>query len=425
MRISMDKFPGWVRSQAIEFFHLAQETAFHLKYDLRDSALRGFGVPMLISNVALTTVLGVAAVGSFSIGLEVASNFICKRKCRTCNGWEALRCTMCRGSGKVKYHVKNFGLKDGEKPTTKNAAVAIADGRAEVAHFPTSFDIELPLPTKECPTCNGSGVMNCTECKDNPYKLSVSMDDLAGVPWKTWDVLRKTDYPCEHILESMEDPIVAAFWLLARPELEAGIKFDEDVKQKLGWQYRECMRYDAAHKFVADREPGWEHMQELLFAIDPIRAREDPVIVRNVPYYKARKKIEAEVMKLEVPSRPPNWGDLNLPLKDTDWSEDELKDPKKKFERNTLLVGQKQLVERFLDTAWQMKWRKQKYDELVEERVRPYIDKVKEGADPAQLVSNSSKVGSQQKETKTEKKQEEAAKKSKENQGGRKRFLFL
>ena len=47
---------------------------------------------------------------------------------------------------------------------------------------------------------------------------------------------------------------------------------------------------------------------QLLFAIDPIRAREDPAIVRNVPYYKARKKIETEVMKLEVPPRPPNWG---------------------------------------------------------------------------------------------------------------------
>jgi len=181
------------------------------------------------------------------------------------------------------------------------------------------------------------------------------------------------------------------------------------------------MRYDAAHKFVADREPGWEHMQELLFAIDPIRAREDPVVVRNVPYYKARKKIEAEVMKLEVPPRPPNWGDLNLPLKETDWSEDELKDPKRQFERNTLLLGQKQLVERFLDTAWQMKWRKLKYDELVEEKVQPYIDKVKEGADPAQLVSNSSKVGSQPKETKTGRTQVEAAKKRKETQGGRKR----
>lgn len=390
---------------------MVQGAAYDLKYDIRDSALRGFGVPMFISNVALTTALGVAVVGTSSVGIEVASKALCQSKCRTCNGWDALRCTMCRGSGKVQYRVKNIGRKDGEKPTTKSAAVAIADGRAEVVHFPTSFDLELPLPTKECPTCNGSGVMNCFECK-NKAQARFSLDDLADVPWKTWDVYRKTDYPCEHIVESMKDPTVAAFWLIARPELEGGIKFDEDMIQKLGWQYRECMRYDAAHKFVSVREPGWEHMQELLFAIDPIRAREDPVVVRNVPYYKARKKIEAEVMKLEVPPRPPNWGDLNLPLKETDWSEDELKDPKRQFERNTLLVGQKQLVERFLDTAWQMKWRKQKYDELVEEKVRPYIDKVKEGADPAQLVSNSSKVGSQ---PKTRKKWFEWARKRNKN----------
>ena len=43
-------------------------------------------------------------------------------------------------------------------------------------------------------------------------------------------------------------------------------------------------------------------------SIDPDRARNDPVIVRNVPYYKAKKALEAEVMKLDPPPRPPNWG---------------------------------------------------------------------------------------------------------------------
>lgn len=33
------------------------------------------------------------------------------RNCRTCNGWQALRCTMCKGSGKVHYQVKTYSLK--------------------------------------------------------------------------------------------------------------------------------------------------------------------------------------------------------------------------------------------------------------------------------------------------------------------------
>lgn len=45
-----------------------------------------------------------------------------------------------------------------------------------------------------------------------------------------------------------------------------------------------------------------------MISIDPSRARDDPVIVKNVPYYKAKKALEAEVMKLDPPPRPPNWG---------------------------------------------------------------------------------------------------------------------
>lgn len=42
--------------------------------------------------------------------------------------------------------------------------------------------------------------------------------------------------------------------------------------------------------------------------MDPARAREDPVVVKNVPYFKAKKALEAEVMKLDAPPRPQNWG---------------------------------------------------------------------------------------------------------------------
>lgn len=45
-----------------------------------------------------------------------------------------------------------------------------------------------------------------------------------------------------------------------------------------------------------------------MISIDPARARDDPVIVKNVPYYKAKKALETEVMKIDPPPRPPNWG---------------------------------------------------------------------------------------------------------------------
>lgn len=45
-----------------------------------------------------------------------------------------------------------------------------------------------------------------------------------------------------------------------------------------------------------------------LISLDPVRAREDPIIVKNIPYYKAKKALEAEVMKIDVPPRPQNWG---------------------------------------------------------------------------------------------------------------------
>lgn len=106
------------------------------------------------------------------------------------------------------------------------------------------------------------------------------------------------------------------------------------------------MRYDQLRDEVATRKPGWEYLQEVMFLIarlptyvplvsntqnlktrklkyeltlngyymqalillDPERAREDPVVVKNIPYYKAKSALEAEVMKINPPPRPRNWG---------------------------------------------------------------------------------------------------------------------
>lgn len=52
----------------------------------------------------------------------------------------------------------------------------------------------------------------------------------------------------------------------------------------------------------------WKKNLQALISIDPARARDDPVIVKNIPYYRAKKALEAEVMKLHPPPRPQNWG---------------------------------------------------------------------------------------------------------------------
>eukprot|EP00262_Sarcandra_glabra_P011488 TRINITY_DN2763_c0_g2_i1.p1 TRINITY_DN2763_c0_g2~~TRINITY_DN2763_c0_g2_i1.p1 ORF type:complete len:422 (-),score=68.39 TRINITY_DN2763_c0_g2_i1:345-1610(-) len=360
---------------------------FTLAFDIAGSAPRGFGVPQLISNLSFSAIFVVATFGTYDIALEIGKKVLCQRNCRTCNGWQALRCTMCKGSGKVHYQVKNLTLKSGERATAEHVAEAITDNRAEVVHLPSSIDLPSPLPSKECPTCNGSGVMGCPECK-HKLQVRISADDIMEPPWKAYNVLRKMDYPYEHIADSMKDPKIAAFWLLTMPEIMGGITYDDDVKQKIWWAYKESMRYDQLRDVVAKRKPGWEDLQRALISIDPVRARDDPVIVKNIPYYKAKKALEGEVMKLDVPPRPGNWGDLNLPLNASSWTEEELKDPKKLFEMTTLLNAQREMADKILDTQWETKWRQDKLNELLEEKIRPYIQS-DAGVLPQPIIINS------------------------------------
>ena len=44
----------------------------------------------------------------------------------------------------------------GEKATAKSVADAIAENRAELVHLPSSMDLHLALPSKDCPSCDGS-----------------------------------------------------------------------------------------------------------------------------------------------------------------------------------------------------------------------------------------------------------------------------
>ncbi|XP_062170848.1 uncharacterized protein LOC133876558 [Alnus glutinosa] len=348
---------------------------FTLAFDIVGSAPRGFGVPELISKLSYLSIFAVATLGTYDIALELGKKVVCQRNCRTCNGWQALRCTMCRGSGRVHYQVKNYTLKSGEKATAECVADAIADNRAELVHLPSTMDLHVPLPSKECPTCDGTGVMGCPECK-HKLQVRISADDIMEPPWKAYNVLKKMDYPYEHIVHSMKDPSIAAFWLITLPQIVGGFNYDDDVKQKIWWQYKESMQYDQLRDVVAKRIPGWEHLQEALISIDPVRARDDPVIVKNIPYYKAKKALEAEVTRLDPPPRPPNWGELDLPLNASSWSEEDLKDPEKLYEMTVLLNAQREISDKILDVQWEAKWRQEKLNEMLEEKVRPYIQNI-------------------------------------------------
>ncbi|KAE8733619.1 putative catalytic [Hibiscus syriacus] len=360
---------------------------FTLAFDIAGSAPRGFGIPEFISKLSYTSVFAIAALGTYDIALELGKKVICQRNCVTCNGWQALRCTMCKGSGKVHYKVKNYSLRSGEKATAECIADAIVDNRAELVQLPSAVDLNTPLPTKECPTCDGTGVMHCPECK-HKLQIRISADDIMEPPWKAYNILRKMEYPYEAI-HSMKDPSIAAFWLLTLPHIVGGFDYDDDVKQKIWWQYKESMRYDQLCDVVAKRNPGWEHLQEALIAIDPVRAREDPVVVKNVPYYKAKKALEAEIMKLDTPPRPQNWGNLDLPLNASSWSEDDLKDPAKLYEMTVLLNAQREIADKLLDAQWETKWRQEKLNEMLEEKVRPYMQNIDNGVLPQPIVIHS------------------------------------
>nr|KYP58852.1 hypothetical protein KK1_014274 [Cajanus cajan] len=336
---------------------------FTLAFDIAGSAPRGFGVPELISKLSATSVFP----------HFWASYFL---NCKSCNGWRALRCTMCRGSGRVHYQVKNCTLKSGEKATAESVADAIVENRAELVHIPTSLDFQNSLPSKECPTCDGTGVMGCPECKHRLVHVRISADDIMEPPWQAVNVLKKMDYPYEHIVHSMKDPSIAAFWLITFPQIMGGFTYDDDVKQKIWWQYKESMRYDQLRDVVAKRKPGWEYLQDALLSIDPARARDDPVIVKNVPYYKAKKALETEVMKLDPPPRPSNWGELDLPLKASSWSDEDLKDPEKFYEMTILLNAQREISDKILDAQWETKWRQDKLNEMLEAKVKPYIQDI-------------------------------------------------
>ncbi|KAL2944326.1 Inner membrane protein CreD [Bienertia sinuspersici] len=341
-----------------------------IAYHIAGSAPRGYGVPEFISKASYSAIFAIATLGSLDIAMELGKKVICQRLPNL--QWMA---------GPTVYYVQRHWSAEEKKPTAESVADAIANNQAELVHLSSAIDLHTPLPSKDCATCDGTGVMKCPECK-NKFQLRISADDIMEPPWIAYNVLKKMDYPYEHIVHSMKDPSIAAFWLLTMPQIVGGFNFDDEVKQKIWWQYKESMQYDQLRDVVAQRKPGWEHLQKALITLDPDRARNDPVIVKNVPYYKAKKALEMEVMKLDPPPRPTDWGELNLPLDASSWSKDDLKDPKKVNEMTVLLNAQREIAEKMLDAQWETKWRQNKLNEMLEEKVQPYIQNVESLSQP-------------------------------------------
>ncbi|XP_020691268.1 uncharacterized protein LOC110105919 isoform X2 [Dendrobium catenatum] len=303
---------------------------FTLAFDIAGSAPRGFGIPELASHLSFTAIFAVATLGTYDIALELGKKVLCQRNCHTCNGWQALRCTMCKGTGKVHYQVRNYRLNSGERATAECVAEAVAENRAELVHLPSSIDFSAPLPTKDCSSCSGTGVMGCPDCRHH-VPLRISADDIMEPPWKAYNVMRKMDYPYEHIVHSMKDPKIAAFWLFTFPQVVGGCNYDDEIKQKIWWAYKDSMRYDQLRDAVAKRKPGWEHLQS----------------------------------------------DLDLPLTESSWTKEELKDPNKLLEMVSLLTAQRELADKILDAQWEAQWRQNKFQEILDEKLQPYVQSVK------------------------------------------------
>ncbi|KAF5949656.1 hypothetical protein HYC85_011649 [Camellia sinensis] len=145
----------------------------------------------------------------------------------------------------------------------------------------------------------------------------------------------------------------------------------------------ESMRYDRLRDVIANIC----HSQALI-SIDPVRARDNPIVVKNIPYFKDKKALEAEVLNLilllnqkigeHYLCHMAKWAahEINLPLNALAWSEEDLKDLKKLYEMTVLLNAQREIADKILEAKWGTKRRQEKLNEMLEEKVRPYIQNI-------------------------------------------------
>ncbi|CAM6118105.1 unnamed protein product [Calypogeia fissa] len=368
------KVAGEARKRGAQVVEVLKETAFELEWDARDAAKTGFGVPKLLSSAASLGVATVAAAGAASVAFDFTGKIWGKKECSTCNGWEGMRCRICTGTGKVRYNINESTLTEAERSSSQSIAAAALEGRAEIEYIARTNKLDLPFPFIDCPECDGSGVMKCITCTGNAWVPKFTIAKTMGAPWLAWDAYRKIKPPDEEPSKVIADPDMAAFQMFRKDELENDIEYSEETKQAAMAKYEDDREYDLVKQHVERRDPGWETLQKVLFLKDPERAANDPVIVTNPRYYKAKVKILKEVEELPVPPRPADWlaNQVEKPLKESDWSKEDLKDPRKRSAMKALLQGQESFYNKLLDRTWESHWREQKFEELKKEMIDSY-----------------------------------------------------
>ncbi|KAI5058247.1 hypothetical protein GOP47_0026417 [Adiantum capillus-veneris] len=301
-----------------------------------------------------------------------------RRDCKNCNGFGGLRCTMCLGEGQVHYSTNV--LSKAKRSSIGNLANDLLEGKEEITYYPPGYNAGYPLPYRNCPTCNGTGLATCQVCKGYLAQPQLCFDNLMDVPWKTWNTRRRTHPPQnKRLSENVKDPALAAFLLYERDEMETGVKYDEDTKAGVMASYLRDLEYDDIRDEVAMRQPGWERLQEALHILDPVRAKSDPVVIQDVAHYKARKRVEAEVASMEVPPRPAEFTEKFLPhLRERYGGKVEEK-ALSISEIRTMVEVRDDLMEKVLDAAWKNVWRQRKVEELVEEKISPFIEAEESG----------------------------------------------
>eukprot|EP00271_Cylindrocystis_brebissonii_P005031 TRINITY_DN16980_c0_g1_i1.p1 TRINITY_DN16980_c0_g1~~TRINITY_DN16980_c0_g1_i1.p1 ORF type:complete len:438 (-),score=108.83 TRINITY_DN16980_c0_g1_i1:298-1611(-) len=356
---------SFVRAEVQATAALLQNVAFEVKTETNEFLRTGMGVPRAISSAASFSCFAVAAAGTANLTFDLIGKAYGPRECEGCNGWEGLACQTCKGIGEVQFGVRTPGLRLSEARDPKEAASAVLSGRADLFHLPQDVNLGMALPCKECPTCDGSGVMKCTTCKGDAWKNKISFDKMFDAPWTAWHVYWK-QRRVDLAEEAMMDPGFARFMLLRRPEIH-GLKMTEDEKRRIWFEYEKSQQYNRIRQVVAQRAPGWEAAQQSLVELNPRRALSDPVYVHNVALYRAVQECEAEVAKMQAPPRPPGW-EVEVPdlLPALEWSK--VADAGNKAEWEEVFHNQEKLKEAVKDGEWTKQWRAQKVEEVLREK---------------------------------------------------------
>ena len=69
----------------------------------------------------------------------------------------------------------------------------------------------------------------------NPYEVNVNYD---STPFHLVTIISLQNFKTfvfvfQHIIDSMKDPSIVAFWLITMPQIMGGFKYDDEVKHKI------------------------------------------------------------------------------------------------------------------------------------------------------------------------------------------------